>query len=186
MIESAGGGVVRGHVAVVIGWIGVVCCSSSSPYSCLLHPSSPHFVTKNFLLRVYRCQSCHTFRKKKKKKRERRSAEMQNKQENTTVLNKRRRTICEFKCLLNCQLASFEALLSLEMTIEDPTPSWSAVPFFASCRTKTISVKIGYFPMFFVSNRKTCPVKEFSWSRTGAFFGTEKKAATHIPNHHHI
>ena len=56
------------------------------------------------------------------------SGEMQNKHENTTVMKKEKRTICVFKCWLNCQLAIFETLLSLEKPIDDPTPSWSAVP----------------------------------------------------------
>ena len=60
------------------------------------------------------------------KKREGHSAEMQ-KHEHTTVLNRQKRAICVFKCWLNCQVASFEGLLSLEKTIDDPTPSWSAV-----------------------------------------------------------
>ena len=50
------------------------------------------------------------------------------KHDNTTVLNKQKRTICVSKCWLNCQLASCEALRSLEKAIDDPTPSWSAVP----------------------------------------------------------
>ena len=56
---------------------------------------------------------------------------MQKKQkhENTTVVLKQKRIICILECWLNCQLASFEALQSLEKTIDDPTPSWSAVPF---------------------------------------------------------
>ena len=34
-----------------------------------------------------------------------------------------------FQCWLTCQLASVESLRSLEKTIDDPTPSWSAVLF---------------------------------------------------------
>ena len=40
VIEGAAPGAVRGHFAVVAGLIGDACCSSSSRYSCLLHPSS--------------------------------------------------------------------------------------------------------------------------------------------------
>ena len=65
----------------------------------------------------------------KKRKGIRPKCKNKKKRENTKVLNKRKRTICVFKCWLNCQLASFEALLALEKTIEDPTPSWCAVPF---------------------------------------------------------
>ena len=71
---------------------------------------------------------------------------------NTTVLKKQKRAICIFKCWLNCQWASVDALLSLEKTVDDPTPPWSAVLFFASCRTKAISVKFAV--MFFVSHRR--------------------------------
>ena len=79
--EGASDGVVRGHVAVVTGFIGVVCCSSSSAYSCLLHPSSPPF-RDNFFYGAFRCQSCH-----KCQKRQGHSAEMQKTQGNATVLN---------------------------------------------------------------------------------------------------
>ena len=74
MIEGAAGFAVRGHVAVVIGLIGVVCCSSSSPYSCLSHPSSLHLFDQTFSFTGQFVQSCHTFHKKK---REEHSAEMQ-------------------------------------------------------------------------------------------------------------
>ena len=44
----------------------------------------------------------------------------------------KKRTVCPFKCWLTCQLASSEALLSKKKkkNIDDPTPSWCAVPFF--------------------------------------------------------
>ena len=81
-----------------------------------------------------------------------------NEKKNTTIqncrINKKNARYAYFKCWLNRQVASFEALLSLEKTIDDPTPSWSAVPFFASCRTQTI--------FFVVTERCT-------------FLGTEKK-----------
>ena len=93
----------------------------------------------------------------------------------STVLNKQKRTICVFKCWLNCQLASFEALLSLAKPINDPTQSWSVVPFFASCRTKRYPSKLGIYFVFSYHIGQTCPVKEFWWSRNGAFFENKKK-----------
>ena len=45
VIEGAADDVVRGHVVVVIGLMRVVCCSSSSPYSCLLTLPHRFFVT---------------------------------------------------------------------------------------------------------------------------------------------
>ena len=53
VVESAGGGAVRGRVAAVIGLIGVVCCSSFPPYSCLLHPSSPPSRDQNVSFTVH-------------------------------------------------------------------------------------------------------------------------------------
>ena len=87
-----------------------MCCSSSSPNSCLLHPFSPPFRDQNFSFTRHFVASPATHFTKK---REGHSAEMQKKHANTTVLQKQKRTICVFKCWLNCQLASFEALLSL-------------------------------------------------------------------------
>ena len=54
---------------------------------------------------------------------------------------------------------------------------------FPSCRTKAISVKLRNCLCFPYHIGRTCPVKDFSWSRNGAFCGTKKKnrAATHIP-----
>ena len=92
------------------------------------------------------------------------------------MLNKQKRTICVFKFWLNFQLASFEALLSLEKPINDPTQSWSAVPFFASCRTKRYPSKLGIYSVFSYHIGQACPVKEFWWSRNGAFFENKKKS----------
>ena len=72
-----------------------------------------HFVATNFAKKKTR-EACDRDAKK---------------HEQTTVLNKQKRTICAFKCWLTVQLASVEALLSLAKTIDDPTPSWIAVPF---------------------------------------------------------
>ena len=94
-------------------------------------------------------------------------------------MKKQKRTISVFKCWLTCQVASFEALLSIDKAIDDPP--WSAVPFFASCRTKNeILQHFRIFLCFSYHIGGTCPVKEFPWSRNGVFVGTEKQATTHI------
>ena len=94
-----------------------------------------------------------------------------------TVLNEQT-THC-FKRWLTCQLASFEALLSLEKTIHDPTLSWSAVPFCVlSLHKNDIRPKLRNFLCVSYHIGGTCPVKEFSW---WCIFGTKTKAATHIP-----
>ena len=99
------------------------------------------------------------------------------KYENTTVFNKQKRTSCVFKCWLNCQLACFEALLSLEKkNIDDPTPPWSAVLFLRLVTHKRYTSKLRDVLCFFQYHfGGTCPVKEFSWSRNGAFWDTEKR-----------
>ena len=102
VIEGAADDVVRGHVVVVIGLMRVVCCSSSSPYSCLLTLPHRFFVTI-FFAGHFVYKSCYTFRKKKKRGIFGRHAKTR---ENTTVLKKQKHTICVFKCWLNCQLAS--------------------------------------------------------------------------------
>ena len=55
---------------------------------------------------------------------------MQNKHENTTVLYKQKRTICVINCWLNCQLASFEALRSLEKSHRRSNANVERGPFF--------------------------------------------------------
>ena len=66
------------------------------------------------------------------------------------VFFEQKRTICSFKCWLNCHLASFEALLSLEKKKHRRSNAIvERGPFFASCRTKTIIRQIAQFPMFF-------------------------------------
>ena len=80
-------------------------------------------------------------------------------------------------------MASFEALLSLEKTIDDPTPSWSAVPFFCVLSPKkTISVtNLRNFPCFSYHIGGTCPVKEFFAATERCISWDRKEAATHIP-----
>ena len=94
-----------------------------------------------------------------------------------TVLNRQKRTICVFKCWLNCQLASFEALRSLEQKNINR-------PCHFQCLTASIQKrcpsKMHDFPVFSYHIGGTCPVKECSWSRNGAFFGDRRKATTHI------
>ena len=98
------------------------------------------------------------------------------KHKNTTVLKKLLRTICVVKRWLNGQLASFEALLSLEKTIGDPTPSMSAVSLHCVLSYENhIRQNCVVCSVFSYHIRGTCPVKEFSWSRNCAFFWTEKR-----------
>ena len=54
-------------------------------------------------------------------------AEMQKKTRKYNNVEKQKRTICVFKCWLNWQL--LKLCCHLKKTINDPTPSWSAVPF---------------------------------------------------------
>ena len=60
-------------------------------------------------------------------------------------------------------------------------------PFFASCRTKTISVNLRNFLCFFVSHRRNMSGKRMFVVTERCFFfgrggeGDQKKAATHIP-----
>ena len=83
----------------------------------------------------------------------------------------------DLKCWLNGQVASFEAQPSLEKTIDDPTPSWSAVSFLRPCRTKTISRQIAQFPMyFFVSHRRNLSRKRNFVVMDRRIFGTENRS----------
>ena len=77
-----------------------------------------------FFYGAFRCQSCHTFKKTNNRVIR---PECKKENENITVLNKQKRIVCVFKCWLDSQLASLEALLSLESTIDDPTPSWRSL-----------------------------------------------------------
>ena len=96
------------------------------------------------------------------------------------MLNEQKRTFCVFKMLAELQFASFEALLSLEETIDDPTPSWSAIPFFRLVAQKRYPSKMCNFLFFSYHTGGTCPVKECSWSRNGAFYGTERGRDAHL------
>ena len=113
------------------------------------------------------CQSCTHFAKKKTRGAFGRNAKKKN-HESTTVLNKQKRTICVFKCWLICQLAPFEALRSLAKTSTIQRHG----PFFASCRTKNNIRQTCLFSYIYPYHiGRTCPVKAFSWSRNGAFWG---------------
>ena len=90
----------------------------------------------------------------------------QRKHEHTTVLKKR--TIWVFKCWLNCQSASFEALLSFFKKINDPC-RFHCLP--ASVQKRCPSKWSNFF-VFSNNLGQTCPVKEFWWSRNGATSGT--------------
>ena len=79
------------------------------------------------------------------------------------------------KFWLNYQLASFEALLSREKTIDDPTPSCCSVPFSRLVAQKRYPSKVLNCLGFPYHIGRTVPVKEFSWSRNSAFWVTEKR-----------
>ena len=114
-------------------------------------------------------------------KREGHSAK-QKKHENTIVLKKTKRTICAFKCCLNCQLASKEALRSLEKIHQRSNAIVERCPFSASCRlTNDIrqNLEILKFPR--ITWDKHIPLKNLGWSRKGAFWRRIKKTATHVP-----
>ena len=93
----------------------------------------------------------------------------------------KKRTICAFECWLNCQLASCDALPSLEnkpSTIQRHRGARSLI--LRLVVQKRYSSKLGNFCVFSYHIGQTCAVKEFSWSRNGALRGTTK-AGTHIP-----
>ena len=91
-------------------------------------------------------------------------------------------TICVFNCWLNCHLASSEkALLPLEKTIDDPTPSWSAVLFCVLSHKNEIRKNCVSSCAFSYHTRGTCPVQEFSWSRNGVFLGGATKGRNAHP-----
>ena len=83
------------------------------------------------------------------------------KDENTTLLIEQKKHCLVFQCWLNCQVASFEALLSLEKTISEPTLSWSRVLFLSFVVQLTISVKIGQCLCLLVSHRTNMLRKKF-------------------------
>ena len=101
---------------------------------------------------------------------------MQKKHENTTVLNKTKKsTICEFKCWLSCQLAPFEALLSLKKKHQRS----NAIAERGACLRLVVQKRYpSKWRNFYVIPHhigQSCPDKEFRWSRNGAFFGTTKR-----------
>ena len=76
---------------------------------------------------------------------------------------------------LNWQVPSFEALQSLK-NINDPTPSWNAVPFCVlTCKNnkRQHCVILMYLLLYHIG--QTCPVKECWWSRDGALFVFQKR-----------
>ena len=104
------------------------------------------------------------------------------KHENTTVLKKQKCTICVYKCWLNCQLASFEALRSLAKKHRRTNAIVERGQFFASCRTKTISVKSKRISVvtdwcFFWGQKKKGP-RRTSQPKGDMEWGSEKRMAT--------
>ena len=79
-------------------------------------------------------------------------------------------TYCAFKCCLNCQVASFEALRSLEENHRRSNATVERGSFFASCRTKTRSVKTCIIFNVFLYH----PVKDFVDTER-CIFGTQQK-----------
>ena len=71
-------------------------------------------------------------------------------------------------------------MLSLEETIDDPTPSWREILFLRLVAQKRYPSNL-LISLFFFSYhiRGTCPVKECSWSRNGASFGAERGRDAH-------
>ena len=112
-----------------------------------------------------------------KKKREGHSAEMQNKKKHEKTSVKSTKT----HHLRIQMLAELSTVIVLKLhchlkKINDPTPPRSAVPFFASCRTKKISIKIWVISLVFsYSIGQTRPVEEVGWSRNSAFFRRKTK-----------
>ena len=173
------------------------CTGTCEPFQCVRCPSTPRsfgmcapivflsnwthpFVTNIFLFTGHYvadpCHICHT-------KRERHSAEMQKKKnENTTVLIEPKTHNLRIQMLAELSIG---ILWSSAVTWKNHRRSDVIVkrgPFFASCRTKNDIRQIwviSYVLSYHIG--QTCPVKECSWSRTGAIFGTEKKVATHVP-----
>ena len=144
----------------------------------LFCPVGPTFlVTKIFFYGAFRCQSLPP---NSQNTRGAFGRNARSRKYNSVCSINKRRTICVFKCWLNCQLASFEVLRSLEQTSNAATPSWSAVLFFCVLSHKTISGKFRDFQCFSCQIGRTCPVKDFLVSRNGAFFGPKKRPRTSL------
>ena len=84
---------------------------------------------------------------------------------------------------LKCQLASFEALLSLDQTIDDPTPSWTAVACCVLSYQNDIRQQLVISMFSRITSDKHVQLKNVRGHGSGfAFFGSlNKKAATHVP-----
>ena len=100
------------------------------------------------------------------------------KTEHTTLLNKQKTcTVCVFKCWLNCQLASFEALLSCRLKkSQRPNAIVERSPFFVSCRTqKQYPSKLRNLLCLLVSHRTNLSGKRILVvTERCIFFGTGK------------
>ena len=97
------------------------------------------------------------------------------KHENTNALNKQKRAISVCKCWLNCELVSFEAMVSLDKTINDPTPSGSAVLFLHIVIQKRYPSTVDNFYLF------SCHSKNLD-GHGKVHFWDQRKAATPIPH----
>ena len=75
------------------------------------------------------------------------------------------RNACVLKCWRNCQLASFEALLSVEKKPSTIQRHRGARSLFASCRKKRYPSNLSNFHVFTYHIGQTCLVKEIVWSR---------------------
>ena len=138
-------------------------------------PLNPPFRDQFFLLPGI---SLPTVPQVSQKKREGHSAECKKKNENTKVLKKHKRIICVFKCWLNYQLASLEAVLSLGKI---------NAPCHFQCLSANIENDFRQHRLIsYVSRITSCRVKELSWRRNGPFFRTEKKPRrTSLPRPSH-
>ena len=135
----------------------------------------PPFRDKHFFLRVHCVANPATNLTKHERGH---SAEMQKKNTNTQQCRRNKNALSALsKCCLKRQVASFEALLSLEKqkNINDPTPSWSS-SVFASCRAKHDIRQPWAISMFSrITSDTHVPLKIFGESRNGCNFGTKKK-----------
>ena len=151
------------------------------PHRLFVQLNPPFCDQKVFFYGAFRCQSCHKFHNK----RQGHSAEMK-KHQNTTVLNQQKRTVCVFKCWLNCQ--NWHTLKLCDHLKKPPTIQRhrGAVPLLRLIAQKRYPSKLHNFLCFSCHIGRTCPVKEFSWSRNSAFFGTKKRPRRKSPHNQQV
>ena len=128
------------------------------------------FVTKFFFHGAFRCQPCHTFHLPPHQKK--RDTRKYNSVENIS----KKRTICVFRCWLNCQYRHpLKLCCHLKKTINHPTPSWSAVPYLRLIAQKRYPSKLRNFRCFLVSHRKNISGKRIFVVTERCIFWDQKK-----------